>query len=425
MDQGGGLVASAAGWRQVAGSVARLLGGVGAAALATYVYLIVVARAVGPAEYAAFSAFWAVVVILGTGVYLPVEQETARRGVDPSGVQVPRPLRRSALIAAGIVTAGVAVLLLLLWPAVSGFFGGDPLLAAALAVGCAGYAAQYPVRGLLSARRRYGRYAAVLGSEAALRVLVVVGLVVVADPGPATLALVVGVAALGSALVGLARTRDVVDVAGPMALLRSATVLIVGAVALQTLLYGGVVVARILAPGSDDATAGQLLAAITVTRIPVFLFQSMEALVVPRIAELAARGDRTGLLVLVRRLLALVGSLAVLTAAGAAVAGPQVVSLMFGSDFVVTHGTMALLGLGTGVFMLAVAASDVTVALGGHRQVAIGWTVGLLAAIASIALLQDFVLQVTVPLVVGSAAAAALLAWSARSRMASTLPVGA
>ncbi|TFV85689.1 hypothetical protein E4P40_13910 [Blastococcus sp. CT_GayMR20] len=418
-------MASAAGWRQVAGSVARLLGGVGAAALATYVYLIVVARAVGPAEYAAFSAFWAVVVILGTGVYLPVEQETARRGVDPSGVQVPRPLRRSALIAAGIVTAGVAVLLLLLWPAVSGFFGGDPLLAAALAVGCAGYAAQYPVRGLLSARRRYGRYAAVLGSEAALRVLVVVGLVVVADPGPATLALVVGVAALGSALVGLARTRDVVDVAGPMALLRSATVLIVGAVALQTLLYGGVVVARILAPGSDDATAGQLLAAITVTRIPVFLFQSMEALVVPRIAELAARGDRTGLLVLVRRLLALVGSLAVLTAAGAAVAGPQVVSLMFGSDFVVTHGTMALLGLGTGVFMLAVAASDVTVALGGHRQVAIGWTVGLLAAIASIALLQDFVLQVTVPLVVGSAAAAALLAWSARSRMASTLPVGA
>jgi O-antigen/teichoic acid export membrane protein len=256
-------------------------------------------------------------------------------------------------------------------------------------------------------------------------VLLVAALVLVADPGPATLALVVGAAALGSAVIGVTGTRDLVDTAGPMALLRSATVLITGAVALQTLLYGGVVVARILAPGSDDATAGQLLAAITVTRIPVFLFQSMEALVVPRIAELAARGDRPGLLLLVRRLLALVGTLAVLAAAGSALVGPQVVSLMFGSDYAVTHGTMALLGLGTGVFMLAVAASDVTVSLRGHRQVAIGWTVGLAAAVVAVLVLPDLVLQVTVPLIVGSAVAAALLARAARARIAATLPVGA
>lgn len=426
MDEGGGLGTPGPAWRRLAAPLIRLLSGVGAAALATYVYLIVVARAVGPAEYATFSAFWAVVVILGTGVYLPMEQETGRRGVAPSGTRSPRPLRRSALTAAAVVTLALGALLAVLWPVVAGFFGDDALLAAALVIGCAGYAVQYPVRGLLSARRRYGRYAGVLGSEAALRVVVVAALVVVvASPGASVLALVVGIAALGSAIVGLPGTRDAIDTAGPVALLRSATVLITGAVALQTLLYGGVLVARILAPATEAAAAGQLLAAITVTRIPVFLFQSMEALVVPRIAELAARGDRTGLLAVVRRLLALVGSLAVLAVAGSALVGPQVVSLMFGADYVVAHGTMALLGLGTGVFMLAVAASDLTVSLGGHRRVAIGWTVGLAAAVLSVVVLQDFVLRVTVPLIVGSAVAAVLLAQAVRGRVAAIVPVGA
>ena len=95
MDEGAGLGAPGPTWRRAAGPLIRLLGGVGAAALATYVYLIVVARAVGPAEYAAFSAFWAVVVIIGTGVYLPVEQESARRGAAGAGPAPPRGPRRA------------------------------------------------------------------------------------------------------------------------------------------------------------------------------------------------------------------------------------------------------------------------------------------------------------------------------------------
>jgi O-antigen/teichoic acid export membrane protein len=427
MTEGAGRATPAATWRRATGPLIRLLSGVGAAALATYVYLIVVARAVGPAEYAAFSAFWAVVVIAGTGVYLPIEQETARRAVDPHGRSRPRPLRRSAYAVAAVVTAGLAVLLLLLWPAVAGFFDGDTLLALAVVAGCVGYAAQYPARGLLSARRQYGRYAAVLGSEALLRVVLVLALVTLAEPGPGVLAAVVGVAACGSAVVGLvgAGSGEPVDAAGARALLRSGAVLIVGAVALQTLLYGGVLVARILAPAAEEAAAGQLLAAITVTRIPVFLFQSLEALVVPRIAELAARGDVPGLRLAVRRLLALVGSLAVTAAAGAALVGPQLVRLLFGAAYDVSHTTMGLLGLGTGVFMVAVAASDVTVSLRGHRQVAVGWVAGLAVAALSVLVFQDFLARVTGPLIVGSAVVAVVLGIAARTRIAATLPAAA
>jgi O-antigen/teichoic acid export membrane protein len=425
MDSGGGAGLTRASWRSAVGPLVRLMGGVGAAAVGTYVYLIVVARAVGPAEYAAFSAFWAVVVIAGTGVYLPMEQETARRGVDPSGLRSPRPLRRSAFLAAGAVTAVVGVLVAVLWPALETFFGGDALLVLALVAGCVGYAAQYPVRGLLSARRQYGRYASVLGVEALLRLVLVGALVLLADPGAGGLVAVVGAAALGSALAGLlgADSASLADSGGARALLRSSAVLIAGAVALQTLLYGGVLVARLLAPASEEAAAGQLLAAITVTRIPVFLFQSMEALVVPRIAELAARGDRHGMLSAVRRLLALVGSLGVLTAVGSTVAGPWVVALMFGPEYEVSHTTMALLGIGTGVFMLAVAASDVTVSLRGHRAVAAGWATGLAAGALSVVLLPDLVLQATVPLVVGSVTAAAWLVTAAARRMAAAFQV--
>jgi O-antigen/teichoic acid export membrane protein len=265
-----------------------------------------------------------------------------------------------------------------------------------------------------------------MGGDAFLRVSLVLALVLLADPHVGALAAVVGIAGVGAAVIGGAGagTGERVDRGGALAVLRSGSVLIVGAVALQTLLYGAVLVARVLAPSADPAAAGQLLAAVTVTRIPVFLFQSMEALVVPRIAELAVRGDSRGLLVAVRRLLTLVGCLAVLSLTGSALLGPEVVSLLFGEGYDVSRGTMTLLGLGTGVFMLAVASSDVTVSLRGHRQVAIGWVVGLAAGALSVLLVQDFLLKVTVPLIVGSAVAACLLGRAAYTRLSGRLRPG-
>jgi O-antigen/teichoic acid export membrane protein len=415
-----------ASWRRRAAPLVRLLAGVGVSAVATYVYLIVVARALGPELYASFSGFWAVVVILGAGVYLPIEQETGRRGVDLHGGGARRGLGRSAVQAALAVTVVLAVVLVAAWPAWATFFADDRWLGVALVLAGLGYAVQYPVRGLLSAQRQYGRYAAVLGTEGLLRVVLVVALVAALGSGASAggLAAVVGLAALGSAIVGAVglRAAGLRAAGGALALLRSVSVLITGAVALQTLLYGGVLVARVLAPAGQEAAAGQLLAAITVTRIPVFVFQSLEALVVPRIAELAVRGDVRELVVSLRRLVALVAGLAVLAAVGSAVAGPALVSLMFGSEYAVTHGTMALLGGGTAVFMLAVAASDITVSLGGHARMAGAWVAGLGAGVLSLFFLSDFTLQVTLPLLVGSAVAAVLLARSARARIRELTP---
>jgi hypothetical protein len=85
---------------------------------------------------------------------------------------------------------------------------------------------------------------------------------------------------------------------------------------------------------------------------------------------------------------------------------------------------MTLLGLGTGTFMLAVAASDVTVSLGGHRQMATAWVVGLAAATLSVIPLPDLLLRATVPLIVGSTVVALVLLRAARARVVALHPVG-
>jgi hypothetical protein len=86
---------------------------------------------------------------------------------------------------------------------------------------------------------------------------------------------------------------------------------------------------------------------------------------------------------------------------------------------------MALLGLGTGLFLLAVVASDVTVSLGGHRTMALSWITGLVAGALSLLLVDGFVLQVTLPLIVGAAVAAVLLTRAARARVAELSPAEA
>jgi len=115
------------------------------------------------------------------------------------------------------------------------------------------------------------------------------------------------------------------------------------------------------------------------------------------------------------RLVALVGGLAVAAAVGTAVAGPALVSLMFGPEYVVTHtAPSALLGGGTGVFMLVVADSYITVPLGGHPRMARAWIPALIADALPLVTLSDFIAQATVPLLADSAVASVLLAGSVR-----------
>src|SRR4051812_2664665 len=59
-------------------SVAPVGAGVAVAGSATYVFLAVTARAVGPDEYSSFATLWTLVITASIGLWTPFEQETAR-----------------------------------------------------------------------------------------------------------------------------------------------------------------------------------------------------------------------------------------------------------------------------------------------------------------------------------------------------------
>ena len=52
--------------------------GIVGSGLLVYAYLAIIARSVSAAEYAYFGAFWSLALVAGFGVFLLIEQETAR-----------------------------------------------------------------------------------------------------------------------------------------------------------------------------------------------------------------------------------------------------------------------------------------------------------------------------------------------------------
>ncbi|BDZ45905.1 hypothetical protein [Naasia aerilata] len=60
--------------------VAHTVGATLLAGALTYVFLGTVSRSLGAAQYDLFSVYWSLSLILGFGLFLPVEQELSRAG---------------------------------------------------------------------------------------------------------------------------------------------------------------------------------------------------------------------------------------------------------------------------------------------------------------------------------------------------------
>ena len=82
-------------------------------------------------------------------------------------------------------------------------------------------------------------------------------------------------------------------------------------------------------------------------------------------------------------------------------------------------GTLAVLALGSAFYMLGLAIAQAVIALHGHAQVALGWTVGMAVFVATTAAVRGEVFRrVELGLLMGSAAAMVVFALALRSRLA-------
>jgi O-antigen/teichoic acid export membrane protein len=400
------------------GSHTRSLGLVGigivASGLLVNVYLAIVARNLPAAEYAHFGAFWSLAQVAGFGMFLSIEQETARMLQKPG-----RPLGvlKATLFTAATMAVGQLAVVALAWPLLSEAFGGHAIVVVAFGVLCLVSAGQFVVRGALIGMDRMGRHAFIMFVDSLLRVLLaalVAGLV--AEPGSGGFAWTLTAAiALSHApqLVSLLlrRTRAATEpdpAAGrhtPRGVWAAVVPLLLGSVCAQLLLNGIPVIAPLLARDPGEATAaGQLLAAFTLSRIPLFLVVPLQSALLPMFSAALHDGDRAALVRIVR-LLAL--GLLVLAAAAAALGwlcGPWLVGLIFGPEYVLGGMHVALLAVGVAAYIVLVLITQVLVASVRHRLVAWSWLSGLLTAALVLVLVPDLLLRAELAFLLGSVA---------------------
>ena len=98
--------------------------------------------------------------------------------------------------------------------------------------------------------------------------------------------------------------------------------------------------------------------------------------------------------------------------------GPFVVELVYDADL--SGRTLAMLALGSAVYMVALALAQAVIALKGHALVALGWAVGVVAFLLGTWLSSDDLFRrVEIGLLVSSLAAVTAFALALRYRLAS------
>ncbi|MEV0723332.1 polysaccharide biosynthesis protein [Micromonospora purpureochromogenes] len=382
--------------------------------LASYVHLAVAGHSLTEADYSSLSVLWSIVFTLGIGVFMPVEQEVARvvaarrsQGLPPGPV-----LARGAVLAAGVLAVMVVVILAARGPLTDRLFAGDAAMVTVLIGALVAMAVAYTTRGVLSGLQLFPWYGTQLGVDGGLRIAMVAVLGLTGVTSPLWYGLVLVIAPLAGVLLTLPPVLRAAGGGVPVAwgaLLRGLGLLTVSSLLSQVVVNVGVINVRLLDP-SDVATAGALLSALVLVRIPLFVFASLQASLLPGLATSATTGDLRGFHSLLRRALGIVTALGVLGAIGAIALGPWLVGTLFDAADVLGHGDFAWLAVATLAYLWAMVLGQALLALDRHRAQALAWTVGVAALVAVTLTPASVALRVELAYTVGSVVVAAAMA---------------
>jgi O-antigen/teichoic acid export membrane protein len=334
----------------------------------------------GDTEFAPISALWFATFALAPGFFLPLEQElgralSARRAARVGGRPVVRKVLLLGAALAGAVIAAVFALSPLL---TTHYFDGDWALLFALVGTFAAYAPVHLARGITSGHGRFRDYAVVMGADGVVRIVLCVALALAGVKSPGWYGLTIAV----SPMIGVwwvwkkgALRAD----EGPPAEWGEVTPnlgwLLLGSVFAAGLVNAGPVSVNLLAGEGNDDLVAQFAYGVLLARIPLFLFQAVQAALLPRLSRHAARNELLEFRVGLRKLMIVVIVVGVVGTLGAFVIGPFMLRTVFDADL--RGSTMAMLALGSAFYMLALAVAQAVIALKGHALVALGWGIGM------------------------------------------------
>ena len=352
------------------------------AGVSSYLFLKVAKIALG-SDHAVqpIASLWIATFALAPGFFLPLEQELARtlahrRAIGQGGKPVVARVRTLGIGLAVLVTIAVLATSPLI---VSGYFDGDWILLLALIMAFAAYAPAHLSRGIASGNGRFNAYAIVMGADGAVRIILCAALAILGVKTVGLYGFAVALSPVPGVLwvkaKGALRTEP-----GPEASWSEVTPnlgwLLLGSVFAAALVNAGPLAATLLASNTkaDKELVTRFTYGVLLARIPLFLFQAVQAALLPRLSRLAARNEiaefRSGF----AKLMKLVLVVGVIGTAGAYLLGPIVIEKFYGATL--RRRTMAMLALGSAMYMVALAIAQAVIALRGHALVALGWAVG-------------------------------------------------
>ena len=406
------------------GRGARVLSaGMATTGLVTFAYFSLASHALGEVDYKGISLLWAVLFLIVSIIYRPVEQLlsrtiSARRA---RGIQGGHPLR-SAMAIQAVFAALFLVLALAERSRIErDVLDGSGALYWVLVVGVVAYAASYFARGWLAGHSRFGLYGGLVLLESCSRCLFALAVTLGIASGQGVVALGIAAAPLVSLVVvplawaGRGASGGDTSVArGPdtLTLRRGASfagaVLVVMA-AEQALLNGPVVIVD--ATSANAALAGFAFNVLLITRAPLQLFQAIQTTLLPHLSRLETTNSEAELRHALRAIVAAIAGFAALVVVVLALIGPWAMQLLFGGGFHYARGGLVLVGVGMGLHLTAGTLNQAALARGRAPASAGAWLGAAALFLGWLALspLSDELLAVEAGYALSTAALAAAL----------------
>jgi O-antigen/teichoic acid export membrane protein len=387
--------------------------------ITAYGFQILAFKGLTKSEYAALNGLWILVFVVAPGFFLPLEQEVGRAVADRRSREIGGgPVVRKAAKAGALLAVSLMALSLIGFEAF-GFterlFHGQEVLLVCFVIALGTYAVQHITRGTLSGNGRFGPYGMILGAEGVFRIapVIVIYLAGIDDLLWYGLALAIPpVLASGVAVWG---QHGLVD-PGPEAewseLSTNLTLLFLGSLAAQALSYSAALGVLVLAQGKAERdAAADFIVGFFLARIPILLFQAIQAALLPKLAALSGAGKHDDFRSGLKKLVVIVVGVGVMGVIAGATIGPTVGEILFGDKFNLGSRDLTLLFLGSAAFILALTLAQALIALLGHGRALVAWTVGLVLcvgvmALGSSATIDDLFLRVELGYLAGCLGAA-------------------
>lgn len=387
----------------------------------SYAFFKVGQLALGKEDFKPIVALWFTTFALVPGFFMPVEQEIGRalahrRALGQGGRPVVQRMLPLTLGLATILIIGVAASSSWL---TSDMFDGHWVVTLSLVLTICFYAPMHMARGIASGSGRFGAYGTVMAVDGLVRITACVLLWQFGVTNVGAYALSVAVSPIIAAGVVFARGETKTD-DGPPATYVEITPnlgwLLLGTIMAAALVNAGPLGVDFLANASDAEKVTAFGNGVLLSRVPLFLFQAVQAALLPRLARLAAKGDLAEFREGFSLLLKVVTAVAVLGTVGSFLLGPPILKMVY--DGGLDRRTLTLLALASGLYMLALAVSQGVIALQGHKYVAAGWLSAMIGfLVVTTVASDDLFLRVELGLVAGSTVALAVFTYAFRARM--------